>query len=212
MIYTGTSMATPVLAGTIVLVRQYFEEGYYPSGHPNAANSIHPSASLLKAVTINDAFALSRRRRVKDNVLLHDVLPATPNQYAVRVAHMQAGRDNYTSCSTRRMNDCRDSGGSHSGEVAGLTIRRTFITSCGFPEPTMGVTTRNWPTPESSTNTPIVSRTSTRSTPRGSRLSGPTGRQARRLPSPSSTTSTSLCLRTPVVSFTTVRDHTIIVP
>ena len=28
----GTSMATPVVAGTAAILRQYFEQGYYPTG------------------------------------------------------------------------------------------------------------------------------------------------------------------------------------
>lgn len=30
--YTGTSMATPVAAASAILARQYFMEGFYPSG------------------------------------------------------------------------------------------------------------------------------------------------------------------------------------
>jgi len=28
----GSSMATPLVAGMITLIRQYFQEGYYPTG------------------------------------------------------------------------------------------------------------------------------------------------------------------------------------
>jgi hypothetical protein len=66
-----------------VLVRQYFEGGYYPAGSPIASDAFHPSAALLKAVTINDAFAVARRRRVENNYLVKDDLPDTPNQYSV---------------------------------------------------------------------------------------------------------------------------------
>ncbi len=46
----GTSMATPCAAGNTALIRQYFTEGWYPTGTKNPANAITPSAALLKAV------------------------------------------------------------------------------------------------------------------------------------------------------------------
>jgi len=56
---SGTSMATPVTTGNAALVRQYFMDGYYPSGSANSANAMsNPSASLIKAVLINGAQSL----------------------------------------------------------------------------------------------------------------------------------------------------------
>lgn len=52
---TGTSMATPVTAGNAALVRQYFIDGYYPSGRATAGAGFSPSAALLKAVLVNSA-------------------------------------------------------------------------------------------------------------------------------------------------------------
>lgn len=52
----GTSMATPVTAGTAAIIRQYFEEGYYPSGTKVASDVMpNPSAALIKAVLMNGA-------------------------------------------------------------------------------------------------------------------------------------------------------------
>jgi len=50
----GTSMATPVVAGTAALIRQYFADGFYPSGQRNS-NQSKPiiTSSLVKAVLIN---------------------------------------------------------------------------------------------------------------------------------------------------------------
>jgi len=48
----GTSWASPTIAGAAALVRQYFTDGYYPSGTPNAADRFTPSAALLKATLI----------------------------------------------------------------------------------------------------------------------------------------------------------------
>ncbi|MDD3804201.1 MAG: S8 family serine peptidase, partial [bacterium] len=49
----GTSMSTPTTAGFGALVRQYFTEGWYPSGAKNAADAIAPSGALIKAMIIN---------------------------------------------------------------------------------------------------------------------------------------------------------------
>lgn len=50
--YSGTSMATPAVAGSAALVRDYFERGFYPSGTASAANAIQPSAALVKATLL----------------------------------------------------------------------------------------------------------------------------------------------------------------
>ncbi len=48
----GTSMATPSANGALVLVRQYFHKGWYPNGRPRTADSLDPSAALMRAATI----------------------------------------------------------------------------------------------------------------------------------------------------------------
>ncbi len=50
---SGTSMATPGVAGCVALVRQYFAEGYYPSGSASEDDAFNPSAALVKAILIN---------------------------------------------------------------------------------------------------------------------------------------------------------------
>ncbi|MCA9312617.1 MAG: S8 family serine peptidase, partial [Phycisphaerales bacterium] len=52
---TGTSMACPAVAGTGMLVRQYFRQGFYPSGSATPGDTIAPSGALLKAVLLNSA-------------------------------------------------------------------------------------------------------------------------------------------------------------
>ncbi len=55
---SGTSMATPIAAGAAALARQYFTEGYYPTGAASAGDGFAPSAALLRAVLVAGAGAL----------------------------------------------------------------------------------------------------------------------------------------------------------
>jgi hypothetical protein len=49
----GTAMATSLVAGGVALVRQYFREGWYPSGSPTPKDAFTPSGALLKAMTVH---------------------------------------------------------------------------------------------------------------------------------------------------------------
>ncbi|MRR09593.1 hypothetical protein EG831_05885, partial [bacterium] len=48
----GTSMSTPAAAGMCALVRQYYTDGFYPSGIATPANTLTPSGALMKATMI----------------------------------------------------------------------------------------------------------------------------------------------------------------
>ncbi|MEC8252804.1 MAG: S8 family serine peptidase [Planctomycetota bacterium] len=50
---TGTSMACPGATGAAALVRQYFMEGYYPTGVATPGNALTPTNALMKAVLLN---------------------------------------------------------------------------------------------------------------------------------------------------------------
>lgn len=52
---TGTSMASPAVAGTALLVRQYYTDGYYPSGTANSLDAMNPSGALVKATLLNSS-------------------------------------------------------------------------------------------------------------------------------------------------------------
>lgn len=45
-------MATPVVAGAAALLRQYFVQGFYPTGAAVSASGFTPSGPLLKAVVL----------------------------------------------------------------------------------------------------------------------------------------------------------------
>ncbi|MFO8062008.1 MAG: S8 family serine peptidase [bacterium] len=49
----GTSMSTPTTAGFGAIVRQYYEEGWYPSGTKISGDAFAPSGALVKATLIN---------------------------------------------------------------------------------------------------------------------------------------------------------------
>jgi subtilisin-like proprotein convertase family protein len=53
--YTGTSMAAPGAAGMSLLVRDYFAQGFYPSGAANPADAFEAGSALVKAMLINSA-------------------------------------------------------------------------------------------------------------------------------------------------------------
>lgn len=56
----GTSMATPIVAGSAGLVREYLFKGYYPTGTPNNNNSmISPSSALVRGMIIHSASPLN---------------------------------------------------------------------------------------------------------------------------------------------------------
>lgn len=50
---TGTSFAAPAIAGAVMLARQYFMDGFYPSGAATPADAFTPTAALLRAAIIN---------------------------------------------------------------------------------------------------------------------------------------------------------------
>jgi hypothetical protein len=49
---TGTSMATPAMAACAALVRQYYMDGFHPTGAANAGDAFTPSAALIKATLV----------------------------------------------------------------------------------------------------------------------------------------------------------------
>lgn len=52
---SGTSMATPITAGGAALMRQYYTDGFYPTGSANSEDVHIPTGALMKATLINGA-------------------------------------------------------------------------------------------------------------------------------------------------------------
>lgn len=52
---TGTSMASPAIGGLGALIRQYFTDGYYPSGAATVGDGFTPTGALVKATMLNSA-------------------------------------------------------------------------------------------------------------------------------------------------------------
>lgn len=77
---SGTSMSCPNLAGSATLVRQYFTDGWYPTGAAVPANAFTPSAALLRAMMVNSGTDDFAAFTVPDNnigwgrILLDDVM------------------------------------------------------------------------------------------------------------------------------------------
>ncbi|HMB70458.1 MAG TPA: S8 family serine peptidase, partial [bacterium] len=64
---SGTSMSCPNLAGSATLARQYFTDGWYPTGAAVPGNAFTPSASLLKAMMVNSGVDNFASYSIPDN-------------------------------------------------------------------------------------------------------------------------------------------------
>lgn len=104
---TGTSMACPAVAGAGVLVRQYFTNGYFPSGRPSLTGAFAPSGALIKAMLVNSAVDMTNiagypsnregwGRILLDNSLYFEGDPERLHVVDVWNADGLNGRDNYS--------------------------------------------------------------------------------------------------------------------
>jgi len=51
-IKSGTSMATPLMAGAVEKIRQYFVQGYYPDGVRGTGTAFEPEEAMVRAVVL----------------------------------------------------------------------------------------------------------------------------------------------------------------
>ncbi len=64
---SGTSMATPGIAGLGALVRQYYADGFYPSGVATVGDAFNPSAALVRATLISSATSMTGVAAIPSN-------------------------------------------------------------------------------------------------------------------------------------------------
>jgi len=64
---SGTSMASPGATGLTALIRQYYTDGWYPTGGENAPDGFTPSAALLKATLVNSAANMANTAAIPAN-------------------------------------------------------------------------------------------------------------------------------------------------
>ncbi|MBZ0114246.1 MAG: S8 family serine peptidase [Thermoanaerobaculia bacterium] len=64
---SGTSMATPGVAGFAALTRQYYMDGYYPSGSPTPGDAFAPSAALVKTTLIHSGTQMSNEGTIPND-------------------------------------------------------------------------------------------------------------------------------------------------
>ncbi len=93
-LFSGTSMAAPAISGAAAILRQYFIDGYYPSGSPHAPDAFEPTGALLKAMLVNSAVDMTgvsgfpSDREGWGRVLLDNAAYFTGDPHALRV-HQQ---------------------------------------------------------------------------------------------------------------------------
>ncbi|HEV8583156.1 MAG TPA: S8 family serine peptidase [Thermoanaerobaculia bacterium] len=64
---SGTSMASPGATGLTALIRQYYTDGWYPTGSEISTDGFTPSAALLKATLVNSAVSMANTTAIPAN-------------------------------------------------------------------------------------------------------------------------------------------------
>ena len=65
-VMSGTSMATPMVAGAAAVVRDYFKQGFYPTGVKNSI-AMNISAATVKAVIVNGGVMMGQTSQIRNN-------------------------------------------------------------------------------------------------------------------------------------------------
>jgi len=76
----GTSFSAPVIAGCAMLIREYFENGWYPCGSEGCGQGFNPSGSLVKAVLMNGAQSLKGIQSLPNGPIVGEVSDYDNNQ------------------------------------------------------------------------------------------------------------------------------------
>jgi uncharacterized repeat protein (TIGR01451 family) len=115
---SGTSMATPTTSGYLALLRQYFTDGWYPSGTKTAADARNPSGALMKAVLVNGAMEMTGTDLVNSSTITR--IPSMDQGWGR--THLENGL--YFSGDARRTRvwDIRNPDGLITGQQAEYTV------------------------------------------------------------------------------------------
>ncbi len=88
--FSGTSMASPGAAGLAALIRQYYADGWYPTGGEVSTDGFTPSAALVRATLVNSAVSMANTTAIPANcqgwgrVLLENALFFTGQSRGLR--------------------------------------------------------------------------------------------------------------------------------
>lgn len=79
-------MAAPVVAGSAALVRQYFTDGFYPTGAKEPGNAFTPSGVLVKAALMGGAINMLGNTEVRGSLWCLGLGPRPkPTPYVVLI-------------------------------------------------------------------------------------------------------------------------------
>jgi hypothetical protein len=76
----GTSWSSPTVAAAAALVRQYYTDGFYPSGKRTVSAALTPSAALMKATLIAAARPVLKRRDILTGTTVTALPVPSPQQ------------------------------------------------------------------------------------------------------------------------------------
>ena len=140
----GTSMATPGTAGSLGLIQEYFQTGWYPSGTKVSGHELNCSAALLKADLINGAEEMTDSSATNDKYNGDDGYPSADQGWGF----INVDKSLYFSDDTRDVRVWDNQFGASTGdqfnltfEVSGTTDPLTVTLVWTDPPAAMGAST-----------------------------------------------------------------------
>jgi hypothetical protein len=142
----GTSMATPTVAGNAVLIKQYFQDGWFPSGTLNPADSFIPSGALLKAMLLQSGVNMDYVTYDNDNGLYQQSTGGYPSNIQgfgrIRLSNVLNFGPSSTNPISLFVRGAADSTSPYyaSLETESQVDTYIFLTSSSSPQPSIRVT------------------------------------------------------------------------